>query len=134
MNNVLKKTFENSLLVVHSEKYVLAKVKTLPALDKHFFISRDLDEITVLTKKINIEELDLIEASSERSLLEIQFLDSLDSPGFLAALSTALSKEGISISVISTYSKDYLLIKYEVIQKAVEILSNLGLKSNTQHG
>ena len=76
-----------------------------------------------------IEGLDLIEKSNDdRSLLEIKFsADSPDAAGFLAVVSSALAEEGISISVISTYSKDYILIRKVDTEKAVQALTKLGV-------
>lgn len=128
MNEDLKKVVETSTLILHAGSFVYAKVKTVPLIDKHFSISQDADEITIITKKENLGELDLIETSNdERSLLEIQFSpDSLDAVGFLAIVSSALAQESISISVISTYSKDYILAPKEETEKAIQALTKLG--------
>ena len=128
MNKDLKKIIETSTLILHKEDYVYAKVKTVPLGDKHFLVTRDSNEITVITKKENIGDLDLIEKSNDRALLEIQFSpDAPDAVGFLAVVSSALAKRGISISVISTYSKDYILVAKKDADLAVKILTALGL-------
>lgn len=127
MKNDLKKVIESSTLILHPKRYIFAKVKTLPNLDKHFLVAQDSDEITVITAKENIGELNVIEVSGERSLLEIQFSDSFDIPGFLAATCSALSEHGISISAISTFSKDYLLVDFSQTEKAIKSLTDLGI-------
>lgn len=132
MNQDLKEVFKTASLIVHPDKFVFAKVKTTPLTGDHFSIIQDKDEITVITTKDKLKELDLIETSpKDRSLLEIKFSpDSPDIPGFLATISSAIAQAGISISVISTYSKDNLLISIEETDKVVQILKNLGLSEN----
>lgn len=128
MNDHIKKVIKTSYLIEHKGIFVYAKVRTAPAVDKHFLITKDSDEITVITRKENLSELDIIEQSStERVLLEIQFSpDTPDGPGFLAAITTELAKQGMSISVISTFSKDYLIFHKEDAEKGIQLLKNLG--------
>jgi len=131
MNRDLKEIIRTSSLIVHEGSFIYAKVKTVPVTGKPFLISQDDDEITVVTKKQQISELDLIKSNDTvRSLLEIKFsADSPDAVGFLAAVSTALAEEGISISVVSTFSKDYLIVSNQDKEKAVEKLKNIGFST-----
>jgi hypothetical protein len=46
--------------------------------------------------------------------------------GILASLTTPLAKAGISVFAISTYDTDYLLVKEENLEKAIEILVKKG--------
>lgn len=46
--------------------------------------------------------------------------------GILASLTTPLAKAGISVFAISTYDTDYLLVKEENLEKAIEILVTKG--------
>src|SRR5690606_32365297 len=46
--------------------------------------------------------------------------------GILASLSGALARKGISIFVISTYDTDYILVKAQALDKAVETLREEG--------
>lgn len=45
--------------------------------------------------------------------------------GYLAAISSALAEEGISVGVISAYSKDLILVKKSRVKKAVSVLRTL---------
>jgi uncharacterized protein len=128
INKNLKKVIETSTLVSHIEKFICAKVKTISDLSGHFLVSQDSDEITVITKKDNIDKLDLIEKNeADYSLLEIKFSTTLNVVGFFAAASSSLAEEGISILAVSTYSKDYILVKEEDTEKAIQSLTKLGL-------
>ena len=48
--------------------------------------------------------------------------------GILAKIATVLADSGISIFAVSTYNTDYVLIKKENYQKALEILQTIGYK------
>ncbi len=50
----------------------------------------------------------------------------LSACGILAALITPLAKEGISVFAVSTYDTDYLLVREQHLEKAVQILSEGG--------
>ena len=46
--------------------------------------------------------------------------------GILAKIATVLADNGISIFAVSTYNTDYVLIKKENYQKALDVLKALG--------
>ena len=48
--------------------------------------------------------------------------------GILAGIAEALAENGISIFAISTYNTDYVLVKKESYQKALDILEQAGYK------
>ncbi|MCC8067023.1 MAG: ACT domain-containing protein [Clostridiales bacterium] len=48
--------------------------------------------------------------------------------GVLAKISTILAEEGISIFAVSTYNTDYVFLKEENYQKALDILKHSGYK------
>lgn len=48
--------------------------------------------------------------------------------GIIANLSSTLAKGGVSVFVISTYDTDYVLVKEENLEKAIELLSKAGHK------
>jgi len=52
----------------------------------------------------------------------------LCSAGILASLTMPLAEAGISVFALSTYDTDYLLVKEEKLEKAVEILKQGGHK------
>src|SRR4051794_2568519 len=52
----------------------------------------------------------------------------LDMPGMLAALVGPLAQAGIAVFVVSTFHADLLLVPYERLQEAVEVLCGVGHK------
>lgn len=127
MNEDVKKIIESSSFVVHEGKFVYTKVRTAPPIDEHFLVSKDADEITVVTKEENLTRLDVIERNKDDySLIELKVSVPFYSVGFLAAVSSAIAKEGMNILIVSTYSKDYVMVRVEHTEKAVRTLLDLG--------
>lgn len=127
MNDDVKKIIASSSFVVHEGKFVYTKVKTAPEINKHFLVSKDADEITVVTKEENLSRLDVIERNKDDySLIELKVSVPFYSVGFLATVSTAIAKEGMNVLIVSTYSKDYIMVRIEHTEKAVRTLIGLG--------
>lgn len=127
MNEDIKKIIETSSFVVHKGKFVYTKVRIAPPIDEHFLVSKDADEITVVTKEENLSRLDVIERNKDDySLIELKVSVPFYSVGFLAAVSSAIAREGMNILIVSTYSKDYVMVRVEHMEKAIQTLINLG--------
>lgn len=92
-------------------------------------IAQDNDEITVVTEKERVGELDTIERNKdERSLISLNVSIPFYSVGFLAAISSAIAEAGMNILIISTFSKDYILINQDSLEKAKDVLLKLDIK------
>ncbi len=124
VDEILKQSTFNVLPGVWS----YLKVKKVPE-SNHFMITQDGFEITVVTQKDREAELDIIERNKEdRVLICLNVSIPFYSVGFLAAISSAIANDGMNILIISTYSKDYILVKRDSLDKAKNILNALGLK------
>ena len=129
MTDALKKVIETSTFTLLDGRFIYAKVKTAPPIDEHFMVSQDKDEITVVTKEENLSKLDLIEKNKDYwSLISLNLSSPFYCPGFLAAASSAIADKGMDILIVSTYSKDYLLVIYEHREQAEQILLDMGFK------
>jgi hypothetical protein len=129
MTDELKKIIESSTFVFQDGRFIVAKVKTAPAIDDHFMVSKDRDEITVVTKEENLEKLDLIEKNKDFYVaFELKISLPFYAVGFLAAVTGAMGERGMNNLVISTYSKDYLFVRVEHLEKAQQALLDLGFK------
>jgi hypothetical protein len=128
MDDNLKKIIQNSSFRVEEGEYIYAKVKSAPVIDKHFLVSKDEDEITVVTKKENLPDLDLIEKNKDTyCLIGLKVSLPFYAVGFLASVTKAIADRGMNVLVVSTYSKDYILVRVEHREKAIEALEELGL-------
>lgn len=129
MNQDINGIIKQSDFAIQEGIFVYAKVKTLPKAGNHFSVSHDKDEITVVTLEENLKELDLIERNKEDyKLIALNVSVPFYAVGFLAAVSNAIAKRGMNILIVSTYSKDYILIKREKLGDARQALIDLGFK------
>ena len=90
-------------------------------------VTRDRDEITVVTREENMDSLDLIKQNKDfYVLIALNVSIPFYSVGFLATVSTAIASAGMNILIVSTYSKDYIMVRYDSCEKAQEVLLGLG--------
>lgn len=118
---------KQSSFLIHEGRFVYAKVHSIPFIEKHFMVSKDQDEMTVVTKEENLEELDLIEKNKDYyKLIELKVSVPFYAVGFLAKVSDAIASEGMNILIVSTYSKDYIMVRVEHEEKTIKTLVSLG--------
>ncbi len=129
MNKQLKKIIQQSSFEVMEGDFIYAKAAAYPEGEYHFMVSKDKDEITVVTKAESAGKLNLIEKNKELyALIALHVSVPFYSVGFLAAVSKAVANRGINILIISTYSKDYVLVKQSELGKARAALNELGFQ------
>jgi len=129
MNDELKRIIEQSSFEVQEGIYIYAKANSAPKIGNHFMVSKDKYEITVVTKEENLQDLDLIERNKDNySLIALNVSIPFYSVGFLATVSTAIAKANMNILIISTYSKDYIMVREDKLKGAKEVLFSLGFK------
>lgn len=63
--------------------------------------------------------------SAPHTLVTLNVNSNLEAVGFLAAITTALAAEGISVNPISAYHHDHLLIPSHSIERAMAVLERL---------
>jgi len=131
MNSKIKKIIKESTFGVEEGRFVYAKVLKAPNIENHFLVSKDADEITVVTKEKNLSELTIVERNKDfYRLIALNISIPFYSIGLLATVSQAIAKEGMNILIVSTYSKDYILVKYNKIEKTKSVLSKLGFQES----
>ena len=125
----IDKIIKSSTFKIEKGRFVYAKVSKAPSLENHFMVSKDMDEITVVTEEENLPELNLIERNKDvYRLIALNISIPFYSVGFLATVSQAIAKENMDILIVSTYSKDYILVKDDMIENAKSILLKLGFQ------
>jgi len=129
MNSEIQKIIKESSFKIEEGRFVYAKVLEVPKMEKHFMVSKDVDEITVITKEENMAELALIERNKDfYCLIALNVSIPFYSVGFLATVSQAIADGGMNILMVSTYSKDYILVKDDKIEEARMALLQLGFQ------
>jgi hypothetical protein len=107
-------------------RYAVAKCAAPPAGPGFFMVACDADETTVIAEEAQLPALAPREADGDYRLLEIRVATPFEAVGFLAAVSAALANAGINILIVSTYSKDYVLLKDESAARGLEALAAAG--------
>ena len=120
--------FKKSSFSISKSKYIYAKVKSISSLANHFFISQDKDEITVVTEEKNLSSLDLIERNDNLWRLVSLNLFTPFMAGTLATINSACAEKELNNLIISTYSKDYIIVKDAQVKQIKKVLFALGFK------
>lgn len=124
----LQKILDSTTFRIIPGTFVYAKTKTVPT-GKHFMISQDDDEVTVITTLEKLPGLDLLERNKDDYLLiEMKISVPFYSVGFWSTITSAIASRQANILAVSTYSKDYALVRVEHREVAREALKELGLK------
>ena len=120
---------KNSRVIVHKGRYAYLKAKE-KSLNRHFLISQDKDEITVVTEEKNVAKTPHEKEVKWFKLIEIKVSKPFAAKGFIAAVTKTISDKGLNVLVASTFSKDYFLVREETYKAAVSALEELGFKVN----
>ena len=95
--------------------------------EKHFLVSRDDKETTVVTRPENLVDVDVVEENRDRwLLLSIDCANPFYCEGYLATISTPMAEAGIDILVVSTFTRDCIFVKEDEGTRAGAILEALG--------
>ena len=129
-NPNLQQVIESSDITVHPGRYAYLKCQTVPP-GHHFMITQDPDEVTVLSKEIDIPDTPHIEATQWWKLLEIQVSMPFIATGFLAKVTSTVATKDLNILIVSTYSKDYALVREDNIAIATQALQDIGFPIRT---
>ena len=122
----VKEAIPKSIATIMKDTYVYVKTDILEKPDIHFMVSKDKDEITVVTKKENLKELNVLEVVGDYKLIEFKPAVPFQTVGFLAKIAETIANEGMNILIVSTFSKDYIMINEELCEKGIVALKNVG--------
>jgi len=125
VNSNLDEVIKSSPLLVHKGRYAYLKGNE-KELKNHFLISQDNDEITIITEEKNILNTKHEKEVKWFKLLEFKISTPFLAPGFLAKISKTIADKGLNILIISTFSKDYVLIREEDFKIALKALNKVG--------
>ncbi len=95
------------------------------ALTGHFFsITRSPDELSIVCPQTNVPAGTICEENWR--CLKVEGPLDFSLTGILASLVTPLAEAGISIFALSTYETDYLMVKQESMERAIQALREAG--------
>jgi len=107
--------------------YVYTRVKEVLRPELHLMVTRDSDEITVVTDSRNLPLIGDHERNAENwKLFNIRCGKPFYCVGFLAAIAQQMAANGIDIVMVSTFSNDYVMVMEQDLDRAVGLLNALG--------
>lgn len=99
----------------------VSTINHIPINSNPLFVGIVEDEISVVCNTIDVPKNTVAIENNWRALKIEDILD-FSLVGILSKLSTLLADEGISIFAISTFNTDYILVKQNDLDKAIDIL------------
>jgi hypothetical protein len=107
-------------------KYYLVGNYTEP--QRHLMIVNNGNEITVVTKEENAHLLTVLNVNKENwRLINIKCGKPFYCVGFLAGISEAFAKNGIDITITSTFEYDFIFVQEKFLEEAILIMISLGI-------
>lgn len=116
------KKLEQSFSVCQVEDYSLVN------LDAEYCFIGKTDEETSLVCAAGDVPQNVIRRDDGWRAFRIQGVLDFALIGILAGIASTLAENGISIFAVSTYNTDYVLVKEENYQKALDVLAGAGYK------
>jgi hypothetical protein len=89
-------------------------------------VACDADEITVIAEEAQLPALEASAVEANFRMVEIRVAFPFRGVGLLAAVARALARAGLSILIVSTYSKDYILLQDDCVAKGLAALAAAG--------
>lgn len=127
MNTDLDIALKDSAFKLWDGDYAVLKVDDKEVKTDYFMISKDSEETTLILSDKYYYEYSPFEEEKWFKLIEIKVSVPFQIVGFLAAISTAVANEGLTILIVSTFSKDYVLVRKETVNTVIHVLKKLGL-------
>ena len=114
------KKIDHNFSVCQVEDYSLVNLNS-----EYSFIGKTDEEksLVCITDEV---PANVIQQDDGRKAFRIQGVLNFSLIGILAKIAAALADNGISIFAVSTYNTDYVLMKKENYQKALDVLKALG--------
>lgn len=129
----LREIFSRSKMRVWEDEYYCLKLEDWRGLEGGAagptFVMNDGDEITAIVRGPLSDNVRIkLGAPAVGPLRVIQFDPSrpFNAPGFLAAITERIAQIEVSVLVISTYSRDFVLVQADDLTRSVAQVSTLG--------
>lgn len=113
---------------VINKTFAVCKVKDLSGIkfdDEYCFIGKTDEEISLVCEESSVPD-NFTECSKSWSAFRIEGILEFSMVGVLSELSGILAEKTISIFAVSTFNTDYILVKKEDFQPALQTLKTHG--------
>ena len=104
--------------------FSVCKVKDFSGVDlaKDFTFTAKTDEENSLVCRVEDVPENIIERSDSWRAFRVKGVLDFSLVGILAEISSKLAREGIALFAVSTFNTDYILVKEEYFDRAINIL------------
>ena len=119
----------NSSAFILPGRFAMARVQETEKEIEFFFFARDGLENTIVVEESGLAQVKYEDVQKWFKVIRLAVSVPFFSVGFLAKVSGALADRGLNILIISTYSNDYLLIRENDVEVAIEALKRLGFQT-----
>ena len=123
---VLQSIIRNSPVKLYEGRYAVVKCNELPALDHIFMLSNDGDEITAILEEKNLKNISYENAEKWFKVISVNVSTPFLGAGLLAEISAKIAEKGINIFIVSTFSKDFILLREDDACQGIKILRENG--------
>ena len=126
----LRKTINSSPFFLHPQRYTVLQVRECSNPQPHFLVTHEAEEVTVITteKQRALLQSEILQEQAWFQLIEFKMSTPFETPGFLAAIASQLASRHLNILLVSTFSKDWLLLKEEDLEAGLSSLHELGFQ------
>lgn len=101
-----------STFAIEEEPYRYVRAAAVPRAGVHLLVTQDEVEVTVVTHERNLHHVEVIDTNPDRwALIAIDCANPFYCVGFFARITSSLSTAGIDVLAVSTFSRDYVLVK-----------------------
>ena len=117
-------------IVIYNKMYTISRLEPrepVPAWaagGRFLSITRTANELSIICEEVMVPSD--VHGERNRRLMQLEGTMPFTLPGVLASVTTPLADAGISVSAISTYDTDYLLVADEDLQQATQTLESAG--------
>jgi hypothetical protein len=122
---MLDDVVRTSTIIVHPQRYAYLKASGAVS-GEHFLVTRDQDEVTVVTTESKVSDVSQISEEKWFALCEIRVSMPFVAKGFLAKVTRTIADVNLNVLVVSTFSKDYILVRDESRDIATDALRRAG--------
>ena len=122
----LQSIIRNSPVKLYEGRYAVTKCNELPALDYIFMLSNDGDEITAILEEKNLKNISYEKAEKWFKIISVNVSTPFLGVGLLAEISAKIAEKGINIFIVSTFSKDFILLREDDAEEGIKILKEIG--------
>ncbi len=122
----LEDVIRTSPVEITPGRYAVVRLAQPCPLADHFLVCRDADETTLIAPEAHVPWDIALATETWFRLHAIRMAAPFAAPGFLARVTAAIARRGINVFVVSTFSKDYVLLKEEDLEAGAAALAESG--------